>query len=295
MATVELVRGTANAQGHGVKKAEDQQARQLVDKVSPIPLALVLLGGPSGAGPEPDGGCPAGDGPATLAAFQAILTLAEALPKRDPANTQWQVDVAMSCSKEASADQLLPVFTRRAYLQRGREILVALKYAGRQHSNQDLTAWFEEQIQRMDGGSKEADRHPSLGRTLRHLMFHRDQRSIPAASSSVACPPWLSQSADKAQAIRTSSPIANGTSNSHRNLSVAPLLRHQLACLDPQLPIAVANAQGKARRRRPGHGEEQSGVSCCWARSRRVTAQALCSGVSWRGAGGGGRQGLQLP
>jgi hypothetical protein len=51
----------------------------------------------------------------------------------------------------------------------------------------------------------------------------------------------------------------------------------------------------QARRRRPGHGEEQSVVSCCWARPRRATAQARCSGVSWNGASGGDRQGLQLP
>jgi hypothetical protein len=48
-------------------------------------------------------------------------------------------------------DQLLPVSTRRAYLQRGREILIPLKQAGRLHRNQDHTAWFDEQIQRLDG------------------------------------------------------------------------------------------------------------------------------------------------
>jgi hypothetical protein len=47
-------------------------------------------------------------------------------------------------------DPLLPVSTRRAYLQRGRDILNALKHARRLHSNQDFTAWFDEQIQRLD-------------------------------------------------------------------------------------------------------------------------------------------------
>jgi hypothetical protein len=48
-------------------------------------------------------------------------------------------------------DQRLPVSTRRAYLQRGREIIVALKHARRLHSNQDYTGWFDEQIQKLDG------------------------------------------------------------------------------------------------------------------------------------------------
>jgi hypothetical protein len=92
-----------------------------------------------------------GDGPGALAAFQAGLTIAEDLAKRDPANTQWQVDVAVSYSKLGTMDQRVPVSTRRAYLQRGREIIAALKQARRLHSNQDHTAWFDEQIQKLDG------------------------------------------------------------------------------------------------------------------------------------------------
>jgi hypothetical protein len=92
-----------------------------------------------------------GDGLGALAAYQAALAIREGLAKRDPANTQWQVDMAVSCSKLGTMDQQLPVSTRRAYLQRGREILIALKQAGRLHSNQDYTAWFDEQIQKLDG------------------------------------------------------------------------------------------------------------------------------------------------
>jgi predicted negative regulator of RcsB-dependent stress response len=91
-----------------------------------------------------------GDGPGALAAYQAALTIREGLAKRDLANTQWQVDVAVSCSKLGTMNQLLPVSTRRVYLQRGREILIALKQARRLHSNQDYTDWFDEQIQRLD-------------------------------------------------------------------------------------------------------------------------------------------------
>ena len=40
-----------------------------------------------------------GDGPRALAAYQAGLTIAEALAKRDPANTQWQRDLSISQEK----------------------------------------------------------------------------------------------------------------------------------------------------------------------------------------------------
>ena len=40
-----------------------------------------------------------GDGPGALAAYQAGLTIAEGLAKRDPANTQWQRDLSVSNNK----------------------------------------------------------------------------------------------------------------------------------------------------------------------------------------------------
>ena len=40
-----------------------------------------------------------GDGPGALAAYRKGLAIAEALAARDPANTQWQTDVAVSCAK----------------------------------------------------------------------------------------------------------------------------------------------------------------------------------------------------
>jgi tetratricopeptide (TPR) repeat protein len=40
-----------------------------------------------------------GDGPGALAAYQAGLTIAEGLAKRDPANTQWQRDLSVSHNK----------------------------------------------------------------------------------------------------------------------------------------------------------------------------------------------------
>jgi hypothetical protein len=92
-----------------------------------------------------------GKGPEALVTYQAGLAIVERLAKRDPANTDWQLDVSYSCSKLGTMDQQLPVSTRRAYLQRGRKILIVLKHARRLHSNQDYTDWFDEQIQRLDG------------------------------------------------------------------------------------------------------------------------------------------------
>jgi tetratricopeptide (TPR) repeat protein len=48
-----------------------------------------------------------GDGPGGLAAYQAGLVIAEGLAKRDPANTQWQVDIAVSCGKLGSLEHFI--------------------------------------------------------------------------------------------------------------------------------------------------------------------------------------------
>jgi tetratricopeptide (TPR) repeat protein len=84
-----------------------------------------------------------GDGPGALAAYQAGLTIREGLAKRDPANTQWQVDVAVSCAKLGSLDSLLSIQERQEYLSRGLKLLTALKQAGRLHANQDWRGWFD--------------------------------------------------------------------------------------------------------------------------------------------------------
>jgi tetratricopeptide (TPR) repeat protein len=87
-----------------------------------------------------------GDGPGALAAYQKGLAIREALAQRDPANTQWQVDVAVSCSKMGSLDSLLSINDRREYLQRGRQILLKLKNAGRLQANQDWIGWFDQEL-----------------------------------------------------------------------------------------------------------------------------------------------------
>jgi predicted negative regulator of RcsB-dependent stress response len=84
-----------------------------------------------------------GEGPGALSSYKADLEIREALAKRDPANTQWQVDVAVSCGKMGSLDSLLSINERRDYLQRGRQVLLKLKDAGRLHANQDSIGKFD--------------------------------------------------------------------------------------------------------------------------------------------------------
>jgi hypothetical protein len=84
-----------------------------------------------------------GDGPGALAAYQAGLAIREGLAKRDPVNTGWQVDVAVSCANLGRLDSLLSIQERQEYLSRGFNLLTTLKQAGRLHANQDWTGWFE--------------------------------------------------------------------------------------------------------------------------------------------------------
>jgi predicted negative regulator of RcsB-dependent stress response len=93
-----------------------------------------------------------GDGPGALAAYQAGLAIREGLAQRDPANTQWQVDVAISCGRLGSLSAVLPISTRKEYLVRGREILLALKRAERLHASQDATRWFDQAIHGLGEG-----------------------------------------------------------------------------------------------------------------------------------------------
>jgi tetratricopeptide (TPR) repeat protein len=91
-----------------------------------------------------------GDGPGALAAYQAGLAIREGLAKRDPANTQWQVDVAVSCAKLCSLDSLVSVQQRKEYLSRGLKLLSALKQAGRLHANQDWSDWFDNALRSLN-------------------------------------------------------------------------------------------------------------------------------------------------
>jgi hypothetical protein len=47
---------------------------------------------------------------------------------------------------------VLPISTRKEYLYRGREILLALKRAERLHPSQDFTSWFDRAIDNLGEG-----------------------------------------------------------------------------------------------------------------------------------------------
>jgi hypothetical protein len=84
-----------------------------------------------------------GDWPGAAAAYEAALTIREGLAMRDPANTQRQMDVAVSCANLGSLDSLLSIQERQEYLSRGLKLLTSLKQSGRLHANQDSTGWFD--------------------------------------------------------------------------------------------------------------------------------------------------------
>jgi hypothetical protein len=90
-----------------------------------------------------------GDDAGALAAYEAGLSIAAGMAQRDPANTEWQVDVAASCSKLGSLDSVLQFSTRKEYLCRGREILLALKRSERLYASKDFIGWFDQAIQKL--------------------------------------------------------------------------------------------------------------------------------------------------
>src|SRR5271166_3880171 len=92
-----------------------------------------------------------GDGAGALAAYRKSHAIAEALAGRDAANTRWQVDVAISCAKLSTLEHGQSVEERRAFLLRGREILVSLKSAGRLLPDQDWIPWFDAKLAEFDG------------------------------------------------------------------------------------------------------------------------------------------------
>jgi hypothetical protein len=87
-----------------------------------------------------------GDGPGALAAYRLGLAIAEALAARDPANTDWQTNVAVSCAKLGALDYEQGRETRHRYLLRGREILLTLQSTGRLMAKQNWIVWFNEQL-----------------------------------------------------------------------------------------------------------------------------------------------------
>jgi hypothetical protein len=90
-----------------------------------------------------------GDGAGALSAYRKGLEIREALAERDPANALWQVELAVSCAKLGSLDNLLEAHDRRAYLSRGREILARQKAANKLAANQDWIGWFDDALRQL--------------------------------------------------------------------------------------------------------------------------------------------------
>jgi hypothetical protein len=87
-----------------------------------------------------------GDGAGALSAYRKSLAIGEALATRDPANTEWQTDVAVSCAKLGTLEHGQSVEVQHDHLVRGRQILVSLKSAGRLMPSQDWIPWFDDQL-----------------------------------------------------------------------------------------------------------------------------------------------------
>ncbi len=76
----------------------------------------------------------------------------EALAGRDPANSQWQTDVAVSCAKLGTLEHGQSAEIRREFLLRGRGILAKLKEEGRLLPSQGWIGWFDRQLEQLPGG-----------------------------------------------------------------------------------------------------------------------------------------------
>ncbi len=80
---------------------------------------------------------------------RASLAICERLAKADPDNVQWQIDVAISCSK-LGAYVALTTDERRAHLRRGLDILRGLEASGRLPPSQNWIGWFNDKLAALD-------------------------------------------------------------------------------------------------------------------------------------------------
>lgn len=90
-----------------------------------------------------------GDGPGALGSYRKGLEIREALVARDPANTGWQTDLAVSCANLGTLENTLTPETRRDNLLRGRQILIALESEGRLLPSQNWIGWFDAQLSKL--------------------------------------------------------------------------------------------------------------------------------------------------
>jgi uncharacterized protein YecT (DUF1311 family) len=72
------------------------------------------------------------------------------LAARDPANTQWQSDLAVSCSKLGVLQYGQNAELRLGYLRRRKDILLRLKSAGRLVTSQEAwLQWFDDEVAKL--------------------------------------------------------------------------------------------------------------------------------------------------
>jgi hypothetical protein len=108
-----------------------------------------------------------GDGPGALAAYRAGLAIAEGLAKRDPANSQRHVDLAISCAKLADLGSQLKNQQREGYLCRGIAVLSNRKQSDWLYANQDWIGWFEEALQQLPRmAERSQDRQHTLNASI---------------------------------------------------------------------------------------------------------------------------------
>ena len=127
----------------------------------------------------------------------------EGLVQRDPANMEWQVDVAISCFIFGSLDSLQIFQQRREYLAKGLNLLTALKQAGRLHANKDWTGWFNNSLRSLKSiaqsliyRQKTSEQALRVDRLPPFLSLAPPPPRLPLRSS-VSCtqfPSWLSLS-----------------------------------------------------------------------------------------------------
>jgi hypothetical protein len=116
-----------------------------------------------------------GDGTGALDAYRKSLAIRDTLAGRDPPNTQWQVDLAVSCSKPGAFSGL----ERRDFLVRGLKILPALRQADRLLPNQDRTGWFESALKELDAKAPQLAGGFGFGRLSPRTLYPRSTRQKP--------------------------------------------------------------------------------------------------------------------
>jgi hypothetical protein len=84
-----------------------------------------------------------------LQTFEASFAIAERLAARDPAKTQWRLDLVVSYSKFASGGGH-SIEVRRERLQQGLSILEDLAARDRLPRSQDWRPWFADAIRKLE-------------------------------------------------------------------------------------------------------------------------------------------------